>query len=328
MQCSPDRNAGFSRANPQQLHLPVIIDPEYHYEAVNVENQQKNLSSLLWWMRRVIATRKNFKAFSRGSLEFLHPDNARVLVFLRRHENETIIVVVNLSRFAQAVRLDLSLFSGCVPIEVFSRNPFPSIKKSPYILTLGPHSHYWFVLQPQAESRRLPKKRTVPTLRAPADLRTLLADGERARFEEEILPRFIGNCRWFGAKARTLRHMRVHEQSPVSNEPDAAQIWFVEVSYLDGPDEIYALPVKIVSGDMARAISQTAPHAVIARFEDSEETILFDAVWDSNFREQIFRIMLDEQRASGKNGHLVGTINQTLAPATDKIPASSVIPGG
>src|SRR5205814_6936451 len=109
--------------------------------------------------------------------------------------------------------------------------------------------------------------------------------------------------------------------------PDAAQIWFVEVSYLDGPDEIYALPVKIVSGDMARAISQTAPHAVIARFEDSEETILFDAVWDSNFREQIFRIMLDEQRASGKNGHLVGTINQTLAPATDKIPASSVIPG-
>ena len=103
MQWSPDRNAGFSRANPQQLHLPVIIDPEYHYEAVNVENQQKNLSSLLWWMRRVIATRKNFKAFSRGSLEFLHPDNARVLVFLRRHENETIIVVVNLSRFAQAV---------------------------------------------------------------------------------------------------------------------------------------------------------------------------------------------------------------------------------
>jgi len=99
MQWSPDRNAGFSRANPQQLYLPVTIDPEYHYEAVNVENQQKNLSSLLWWTRRVIAMRRNFKAFSRGALEFLHPDNPKVLAFLRRWENETIIVVANLSRF-------------------------------------------------------------------------------------------------------------------------------------------------------------------------------------------------------------------------------------
>jgi maltose alpha-D-glucosyltransferase / alpha-amylase len=327
MQWSPDRNAGFSKANPQQLHLPVIIDPEYHYEAINVENQQKNLSSLLWWMRRVIAMRKNFKAFSRGSLEFLHPDNAKVLAFLRRYENETIVVVVNLSRFAQAVRLNLSRFSGCLPVEVFSRNPFPSIKKSPYVLTLGPHSHYWFVLQPQADSRRLPKKRAVPTVRAAADLRTLLANGERARIEGEILPRFIGNCRWFGAKARTLRHMRVHEQSPVSSEPDAAQFWFVEVSYLDGPDEIYALPVKIASGDAARAISQTAPYAVIARFEGSEETILFDAIWDAGFREQIFRIILDRQRASGKNGSLVGTVTQAFAPAIEKVPASTVIPG-
>ncbi len=209
MQWSPDRNAGFSRANPQQLFLPVIIDPEYHYEATNVENQQKNLSSLLWWMRRVIAMRKNFKAFSRGSLEFLYPDNAKVLAFLRRYENETIVVVVNLSRFAQSVELDLSHFSGCVPVEVFSRNPFPAIKKSRYVLTLNPHAHYWFVLQPQTERRRLEKKRVVPTLHASADLRALLADGQRARFEREILPAYIQSCRWFGAKSRTLRHLRV-----------------------------------------------------------------------------------------------------------------------
>src|SRR5438874_1193176 len=327
MQWSPDRNAGFSLANPQQLHLPVIIDPEYHYEAINVENQQKNLSSLLWWMRRVIATRKNFKAFSRGSLEFLHPDNARVLVFLRRHENETIIVVVNLSRFAQAVRLDLSRFSGCVPVEVFSRNRFPSIKKSSYVLTLGPHSHYWFVLQPQTESRRASKKRSVPMLHAPANLETLLADGERARIETEILPRFIGSCRWFGSKARTLRHMRVHEQSAVASEPDAAHIWFVEVSYLDGPDEIYAVPVKIATGDAARAISQSAPHAIIARFEGHDETILFDAVWDAGFREQIFRLMLDRQHAAGKNGQLVGTVSRMVPPMVEKIPSSNVIGG-
>ncbi len=136
MQWSPDRNAGFSKANPQQLYLPITIDPEYHYEAINVENQQKNLSSLLWWMRRVIAMRKNFKAFSRGSLEFLHPENPKVLAFLRRHEDETILVVVNLSRFSQAAEIDLSRFAGCSLMEVFSQNYFPAIKESPYLITL------------------------------------------------------------------------------------------------------------------------------------------------------------------------------------------------
>ena len=165
MQWSPDRNAGFSRANPQQLYLPVTIDPEYHYEAVNVENQQKNLSSLLWWTRRVIAMRKNFKAFSRGSLEFLYPDNAKVLAFLRRLENETIVVVANLSRFAQSLELDLSRFAGCVPMEVFSRNLFRPIRKSRYVITLGPHAYYWFALQAPTDARRALKKRVVPTLK-------------------------------------------------------------------------------------------------------------------------------------------------------------------
>ena len=155
MQWSSDRNAGFSKANPQQLYLPITIDPEYHYEAINVENQQKNLSSLLWWMRRVIAMRKNFRAFSRGSIEFLHPENSKVLAFLRRHEDETILVVVNLSRFSQPVEIDLSRFAGCVPMEVFSRNLFPPIRKAPYFLTIGPHGHFWFVFQSQNEKRPL-----------------------------------------------------------------------------------------------------------------------------------------------------------------------------
>ncbi len=130
MQWSPDRNAGFSKANPQQLYLPITIDPEYHYEAINVENQQKNLSSLLWWTRRVIAMRKNFKAFSRGSLQFLHPENSKVLAFLREYEGETILVIANLSRFAQAVELDLARFAGCSLMEVFSQNHFPAIKET------------------------------------------------------------------------------------------------------------------------------------------------------------------------------------------------------
>src|SRR3979411_2753346 len=147
MEWSPDRNAGFSKANPQQLYLPITIDPEYHYEAINVENQQKNLSSLLWWTRRVIAMRKNFKAFSRGSLQFLHPENSKVLAFLREHDGETILIVANLSRFSQVVELDLARFAGCSLMEVFSQNYFPPIRNSRDVITLGPHSHYWFVLR-------------------------------------------------------------------------------------------------------------------------------------------------------------------------------------
>src|SRR5881409_760875 len=289
MQWSPDRNAGFSRANPQQLYLPVTIDPEYHYEAVNVENQQKNLSSLLWWTRRVIAMRKNFKAFSRGSIEFLHPENSKVLAFLRSYEDETILVVVNLSRFAQPVELDLAKFSGCIPMEVFSRNRFPAIRRARYPLTLAPHGHYWFVLQSPSAASRARKKRVVPTLKAPAKLEILLHDSQREQLEREILPMYVRNCRWFGSKARTLRQLKVIEQLPISADADAAQLWFIEVNYLDAPAEIYAIPVKIASGETARSVFQGASHAIIAHFVDSGGAILFDAIWDTTFRSQLFR---------------------------------------
>ncbi len=131
MQWSADKNAGFSRANPQKLFLPVIIDPEYHYEAVNVEAQQNNPHSLLWWTKRLIALRKRTKAFGRGSLQFLYPKNAKVLVFVRRFGEETILVVANLSRFVQFVELDLSAHKGLVPMEMFGNVPFPPIGDLP-----------------------------------------------------------------------------------------------------------------------------------------------------------------------------------------------------
>ena len=322
MQWSPDRNAGFSQANPQQLHLPVIIDPEYHYEAINVENQQKNLSSMLWWTRRVIAMRKSFKAFSRGSIEFLFPDNAKVLAFLRRYEDEIVLGVVNLSRFSQCAQLDLSKFAGSVPLEIIGRSHFPAIKKTPYLLTLNGHSSYWFQLQPQSKRDRAAKKRIVPGLNSRPELQSLLEDGERARIEHEVLPEYVATCRWFGAKSRTLRQLHVLERSLVSSEPNAAQLWVLEVSYLDGPTEKYALPVKIAAPDKAKNILQSAPHAVIARFEDG--SILFDAVWDTDFREKLFRLMVDRQHASGRNGKLVGTLNPRIGKI-DKVPPSNVL---
>src|SRR3989440_6851211 len=326
MQWSPDRNAGFSKANPQQLYLPITIDPEYHYEAINVENQQKNLSSLLWWTRRVIAMRKNFRAFSRGSLEFLFPENNKVLAFLRQHGDETILVVVNLSRFSQAAELDLSRFAGCALMEVFSQNYFPPIRKSPYVITLGPHSHYWFVLRSETAASVASKERKIPTLDSAPSVAALLENGQRARIEREVLPAYVRNCRWFGAKARTVRQMRIAEEIPVASGDDAAQIWFVEVSYLDGPTETYALPVQIARDDAARALDRATPNAVIARLHADGDAVLHDAVYDEAFRKALFKLMTTGQSSPGERGNLVGLTSGAFpTDAKTRTPASQVL---
>ena len=149
MQWSADRNAGFSRANPQRLYLPVNIDPEYHYESINVETQQNNPHSLLWWMKRLLAARRQWKAMGRGSLEFLHPENRRILAFVRSYDEERVLVVANLSRFPQGTELDLSQYQGMVPMEIFGKSEFPAIVDRPYFLSLGGHAFYWFALQPK-----------------------------------------------------------------------------------------------------------------------------------------------------------------------------------
>src|ERR1700726_3956457 len=147
MQWSADRNAGFSRANPQKLYMPITIDPAYHYEAINVEGQQDNPHSLLWWTKHLIEQRKQFKALGRGTLEFLRPSNRKVLAFFRRYQDEIILVIANLSRFPQHVELDLSAAKGMTPVEIFGRAEFPPIGEQPYAITLGSLSFYWFSLE-------------------------------------------------------------------------------------------------------------------------------------------------------------------------------------
>ncbi len=218
------------------------------------------------------------------------------------------MVVANLSRFAQSVELDLSRFAGCVPMEVFSRNLFRPIRKSRYVITLGPHAYYWFALQAPTDARRALKKRVVPTLKAPAQLEILLHDGQREQLEREILPTYIRNCRWFGSKARTLRQLKVIEQLPISADADAAQLWFIEISYLDAPTETYAIPVRIASDAVARSVSQNAPHAVIARFADSDGAVLLDAIWDETFRSQLFEAIVRRQALKAQAGEFVGII--------------------
>jgi maltose alpha-D-glucosyltransferase / alpha-amylase len=146
MQWSSDRNAGFSRANSQKLYLPIVTDPEYHYEAINVEAQHDNPSSLLWWMKRLIALRKRHKVFGRGAIEFLNAHNSKVLAFLRKYGDEQLLVVANLSRFVQYAEIEMRGYSGIVPEELFGRTAFPAIGELPYLLTLSPHGFYWFSL--------------------------------------------------------------------------------------------------------------------------------------------------------------------------------------
>ena len=147
MQWSNDRNAGFSKANPQQLYLPPIVDPEYHYETVNVESQLNNPHSLLRWTKQLIALRKRFKAFSYGTTQFMTTENRKVLVFFRQYQEELIMIVTNLSRFPQYVELDLKQYTGYSLIEMFSGERFPAVGELPYFITLGAYGYYWFSLE-------------------------------------------------------------------------------------------------------------------------------------------------------------------------------------
>jgi maltose alpha-D-glucosyltransferase/alpha-amylase len=148
MQWNGSWNSGFSEADNAALYSPVIVDPPYGYQGVNVMAQERSEASLLRWMRRLIAVRRQHKAFGRGTQEFLHPTNTHALVYLRRYDDETLLCVNNLSRWGQPLELDLSRFEGMVPVDLWSRQPFPAIGSLPYFFTLAPYAFFWFRLAP------------------------------------------------------------------------------------------------------------------------------------------------------------------------------------
>jgi maltose alpha-D-glucosyltransferase / alpha-amylase len=152
MQWNGSWNAGFSEADVAALYAPVVVDAPYGHQAVNVMAQERTQWSLLRWMRRIIDVRKQYKAFGRGSIEFLHPMNRKILVFLRAYEDETILVAVNLARSAEPVELDLARFAGYTPLELWSKRPFPTIGELPYLLTFGPLGYYAFRLAPPEDA--------------------------------------------------------------------------------------------------------------------------------------------------------------------------------
>jgi len=280
MQWSADRNAGFSRANPQQLYLPVVIGSEYHYESLNVEAQQDNPRSLLWWMKRLIALRKRSAALSRGSLEFLYPDNRRVLVFLRQHEDERILVVVNLARSVQYAELDLSAFRGLVPTELFGATVFPTIGELPYFLTLGPHSFYWFRLEPQTVELETGSTRRLPAIEVAGPWQNVFDKRNRGALED-ALPAFLREARWFGGKARRIKSAEIAQTIPVDADGAgvAGVIAIVSVEYAEGDPETYVLPLTCASVERSPGLLESYGRSVLARLQTREgERALHDAV--------------------------------------------------
>ena len=248
MQWSPDRNGGFSRANPAVLTLPAIQDPLYGFQAVNVEAQEHDRHSLLNWTKRMLEVRSEHRAFGRGTQRFLRPANRKVLAYLREHEGDTILCVFNLARTAQAVELDLSEYEGATPVELSGEVAFPPVGQLPYLLTLPPYAFYWFKLDAEAEPPHWSST-------APSDLaeqhtfvvrRSLLEVAREANLgvlENEILPGYVAERRWFGAKDERIESVRIRAAAPMAGARDLI-FTEIEVTTASGAG-LYTLPLGV-----------------------------------------------------------------------------------
>jgi maltose alpha-D-glucosyltransferase/alpha-amylase len=265
MQWSGERNAGFSAANPQRLFLPVVTDPEYHYESINVEAQQANPSLLLWWMRRVIALRKRHRAFSRGNTTIVESDNRRIFAFLREFEGEKVLVVANLSRFTQGVHLGLAGCADSVPVELFGRARFPTIGESPYFLSLGPHTFFWFHLEPvaRAEAGHHPSVLSLND----GEHWTSLLNGRRGDLAG-VLANYLPARRWYGSKTRTIQQLSIDDVLPLGRRTDvSASLVIVRLEFVHGEPERFALVLAAINDERRPVIDAAAPWATVAQLE-------------------------------------------------------------
>lgn len=306
MQWSADRNAGFSRANPHRLYLPVILESEYHYEAVNVEAQRANTNSLWWYMKRLLATRARFKAFGRGTFELLYPDNRKVLAFIRTYDGEHILVVANLSRFVQTVELDLSSFQGRIPVEIFGRTQFPPIGESSYFISISPHSFYWFTLQLPESLHKLPQPQAeLPTLSVKGSWQNVFVQKEAKASLESSLADYLYTRHWFAGVGKVVRSVQIVEAIPIPYQEREANLALVQVEYTEGFPDIYVLPI---------AYSSTLIEPGIAKIQMGEEKgVLFDALADKDFLPIPLEAIAQGRSYRGSVGKLVATPTEDFA---------------
>jgi maltose alpha-D-glucosyltransferase/alpha-amylase len=302
MQWSPDRNAGFSRADPQRLYLPPIMDPVYGFAAVNVEAQSRSTASLLNWTKRLIAARKAHPALSRGTVRFLRPGNRKVIAYLREHEGNTLLCVANLARSSQPVELDLRGFKGRIPVEVLGNTAFPPIGEMTYLLTLPPWGFYWFSLTTDAEYPRWHVERPVsfefPVLVIPeglmaalsqrdpgaTDLSALLARRVREQLEREVLPQILPQQRWFAGKGRVIKKVSLLEQGEWQTPRGNWLLAMIEVDLDGGSTQTYSLPLALAWEQGDGAGIDALRHCTLARVRQRARVgVLYDAFWDDDF---------------------------------------------
>jgi maltose alpha-D-glucosyltransferase/alpha-amylase len=310
MQWSADRNGGFSRTMPQKLYLPLIMDPVYGYEAVNVEAQQAAPASLLNWMRRLITVRKAWTAFGRGSFELLYPRNRKVLAYLRRFEGELILCVVNLSRSAQAVELDLHELSGRVPVELLSRSPFPPIGELPYLLTLAPYGFYWFSLEEEASApswhiHTQPALPEFQTIVASEGWEGMLGGVSRRTLEAEVLPAYLAHQRWFAHVGGARRKLSARLTDWATLPSGAKDYLLAEVAVSGGEDpaDSYFVPLAVTWSEEALvAGSPLLSYALAKTRRGPKVGGLHEAVVEDDFVRALAGALRDGRELPGGEG--------------------------
>jgi maltose alpha-D-glucosyltransferase / alpha-amylase len=314
MQWNGDRNAGFSGASPARLYSPVIMDPVWGYEAINVEAQQGDPSSLLNWMRNMIALRKLFRVFGRGTMEFLNPPNRKVLAYLRRYEDQQILCVANLSRFAQPVDLELAELAGMTPVEMIGYVQFPIIEKQPYRLTLAPYGVLWLEIHGQPEladvAGGVPQE---SPLIAYGGWDSLF-DSERERLETKLFPEYLAKQRWFGGKSRHIRVASIVDWAVFA--PSGSVVVMLAVQYDRGEPETYVALLEMTFGDRAEELRQSAPKAVVAGVVSSDGNgVLHDALLDDAACQELLHFIANQSEAKAQNGAIRGVRSEAFQAA-------------
>jgi maltose alpha-D-glucosyltransferase/alpha-amylase len=306
MQWNSDRNAGFSRATPARLYSPVIMDPVWGYETINVEAQQADPSSLLAWMRNMIALRKLFKVFGRGTLEFLNPDNRKILAYLRSHDGEQILCVANLSRFAQPVDLDLSQLEGMVPIEMLGYVEFPPISRQAYRLTLGAYGFLWLELHGSPGPADLQVGEADQTaITIGAGWGSFFEGAARQTFESVVLPEYLSKQHWFDGKSRRMHSVRILDWAQLERLKSALAL--VEIQYETGPVETYLLPLAIALDKSAEQLREAEPNAVLAAIATPEgKGVLHDAIFDDDSCAALLSLIENTRELPSRRGLIRG----------------------
>jgi maltose alpha-D-glucosyltransferase / alpha-amylase len=313
MQWNADRNAGFSTAVPARLYSPIIMDPVWGYEAINVEAEHGDPSSLLNWMRNMIALRKLFSVFGRGSMKFLDPSNRKVLAYLRQYEDENVLCIANLSRFAQPVDLDLSELEGMVPVEMLGYVEFPTIGRPPYRFTLASYSFLWLELQQRTQPTEAGKGLAEQAaLNAVAGWESIFDGASRQRLEALNFPEYLPKQHWFAGKSRNIKATRVADWA-ILGAPNSAMM-LLEVEFDSGPRELYLMPLAMTLGDAAAELQRAAPQAIIAPVSAAEKLgLLHDGVLDDNTCLDFLSLIEEGREVKTCHGHIRGVRGGRLA---------------